>query len=128
MAVVTLLLGVLLPAVQYTRESSRASQCRNNLRQLGVALQNYEAQFRLLPPAVTWAPAGEPLGQSIAAPGSIDRVSLGIASATDPDRIRANWAISLLPTLEEESLYRAFDLRVRSPIPRTRPRSRPSCW
>ncbi len=60
---------------------------------------------------MTWSPAGEPLGQSIAAPGSIDRVSLGIASATNPDRIHGNWAIALLPSLEEENLYHSFNLR-----------------
>ncbi len=44
-AMIGVLLGILLPTVQYTRESSRAAQCRNNLRQLGVALHNYETQF-----------------------------------------------------------------------------------
>ncbi len=82
------------------------------MRQLGIAVHNYELHFRVLPPAVVWAPAGEPLGQSIAAPGSVDRISLGLASPQQPDRVYANWAIALLPFLDEENLFHSFDLSV----------------
>jgi len=110
LAVVGILIATLLPAIQQARESSRLAHCRANLHQIGVALHNYENHFRVLPPAVAWKPAGEPLGQGIAAPGSIDRISLGIATAEQPDRMHANWAISLLPFLGEETLYNSFDL------------------
>lgn len=110
--IVSVLLAILLPAIQSARESSRSAHCRSNLQQIGVALHNYELHFHALPPAVVWKPAGEPLGQSIAAPGSIDRVSLGLASPQDPDRVHANWVIALLPFMGEEPLYQSFDLRV----------------
>jgi prepilin-type processing-associated H-X9-DG protein len=106
------LFAILLPAIQQTREASRVAQCRANLHQIGVALHNYELDFRAFPPAVAWKPAGEPLGQSIAPPGSIDRISLGLASTLAPDRVYANWAIALLPFLDEDNLYHSFDLTV----------------
>lgn len=111
-AVVGILLAVILPAIQRARESSRSAHCQNNLRQIGVALHNYELHFHMLPPAVVWKPAGEPLGHNIAAPGSIDRISLRLATPQEPDRVHANWVIALLPFLGEKGLYDSFDLSV----------------
>ncbi len=108
--IVGILLAAVLPAIQQGRESSRATQCRSNMHQIGVALHNYEVHFRVVPAAVAWRPAGEPLGQGIAAPGSIDRVSLGLVTSMQPDRVYANWAIALLPFLGEERLYGSFNL------------------
>ncbi|QDV36096.1 DUF1559 family PulG-like putative transporter [Tautonia plasticadhaerens] len=58
-AVIGILVALLLPAVQMARESSRRAQCSNNLRQIGLALHNYEAALRAYPFGVGgWAPAG----------------------------------------------------------------------
>src|SRR5262245_39074525 len=45
-SIIGILVAILLPAVQMARESSRASACRNNLRQVGIALWNYETAHR----------------------------------------------------------------------------------
>lgn len=48
-AVVGVLLAIAMPAVQSAREVSRSAQCRNHLRQVGIALQNHHSQFGHLP-------------------------------------------------------------------------------
>ncbi|MFO0807701.1 MAG: DUF1559 domain-containing protein [Gemmataceae bacterium] len=83
MAVIAVLLGLLLAAIQRVRESASRLRCANNLKQIGLALQNYHAARGTFPPGiVTGKSAGEPY-----------------AGMT--------WLVRLLPHLEQESLWNA---------------------
>src|SRR5262245_47381091 len=65
LAILAVLIGLLLPAVQRVRESASRAQCANNLRQVGLAVFMFEADHRRLPPGAVqgpFPPAGVPEG------------------------------------------------------------------
>lgn len=88
-AIIGILVALLLPAVQAARESARRSQCLSNLKNISLSVLNYESTFGTMP-----------IGMSH--DGSDD-----IEAFRD---LGESWAISILPFMEEQSLYDSFDL------------------
>ena len=53
-AIIGIMVGMLLPAVQQVRAAARRTECQNNLRQIGLAVLNYESANSKFPPGQTW--------------------------------------------------------------------------
>jgi len=84
-AIIAILIALLLPAVQQAREAARRTQCKNNLKQIALAMHNYESSNNALPPSMAIVPT--------------------ITS-------NASWSIHgrLLPFMEQVNLYSQIDL------------------
>lgn len=108
LAIIGLLLAVTLPATNMARESSRRMQCSNNLRQIGVAIQNYESVYRQIPPAMIWNRRGEPFGGGTLPIGVIDHIAFGMQM----DPLQMNWLVLLLPYLEQSAELANGDVNV----------------
>ena len=110
--IIGILIALLLPAVQSTREAARRVQCLNNLKQLGLALCNFHAARRTFPPSSVWRKNGK-----------LDLTNDGVEN--NPD-LAENWVILILPQLEQQSLRASFDLTKPIPNPaNAKPRSLP---
>jgi prepilin-type N-terminal cleavage/methylation domain-containing protein len=93
-AIIGILIALLLPAVQAAREAARRSQCLNNLKQIGLALQNYHDTHKCFPPGYQGDPRNAPSGcGTVDCPGTYNR-GLGWG-----------WGVFILPYEEQGALY-----------------------
>ena len=99
-AIVGILIGLLLPAVQMVRESARRTSCQNNLRQIGIAIHLYESSFRELPPGrIGCDDSGESFGLPSCPPG-----------LSPEEKNGASGFVSILPQLELGNLSDQLDI------------------
>jgi prepilin-type N-terminal cleavage/methylation domain-containing protein len=87
-AIIGILLALLIPAVQSARESSRRTQCSNNMRQIGIGLQSYEAAHKRWPAGKKWS--GPP---------------------SDPKSFAQAWCNFLLQYIEEDAVHNSIDFK-----------------
>ncbi|MFG0240562.1 MAG: DUF1559 domain-containing protein [Gimesia chilikensis] len=91
-AIIAILIALLLPAVQQAREAARRSTCKNNLKQLGLAMHNYHDTHRTFPPGAVW---------------------YGIGSAPENGRDAnwgTTWVVQILPFMDQANLYNNYNM------------------
>lgn len=91
-AIIAILVALLLPAVQQAREAARRVSCKNNLKQIGLALHNYHDANRSFPPFF------------ISRSGNPSRIA-------DVDK-GANWLVFLLPYVDQAPLYSQWNFNI----------------
>lgn len=89
-AIIAILIALLLPAVQQAREAARRTQCKNHLKQIGLAMFNYESTFTRFPLPVYYS-----LGNGTAGYGG------NLTSSV--------WSLSILPYLDQANAYNLYN-------------------
>jgi len=93
-AIIGVLVGLLLPAVQQAREAARRASCRNNLKQMGLALHNYADQHNRLPSSST------------------SQIDFGVWSPNPTQYHLQSWATMILPFIDQAPLYNTINTLV----------------
>jgi len=106
-AIIAVLIALLLPAVQQAREAARRTQCKNNMKQIGLALHNYHDSFLVFPPSLTY--------DGLADGNTFGGTTNTCAPCGQPATYnlctyqRAPWTVLVLPYMEQTALYNQFN-------------------
>lgn len=96
-AIIAVLIGLLVPAVQKVREAANRMTCTNNLKQIGLAVVNYESAYSTMPPARVDAPQGYPVPD------------YGVPDSTTSVSNQHGPGTFLLPYLEQDNVYKQYN-------------------
>jgi len=102
-AIIAILIALLLPAVQQAREAARRTQCRNNLKQIGLAMHNYHDNFKQFGPTIWHSPWSDP--PEI---GGVDDWTNGT---------KGSWMVRILPYIDQAPLHNAMNFNGMGPGP-----------
>ena len=89
-AIIAVLVALLLPAVQQAREAARRTTCRNNMKQLGLALHNYESSYSCFP---------------------MEKIDFAVANGWYVE-YHQNWLQMMLPQMDQAPIYNSFNFNL----------------
>lgn len=100
-AIIAVLIGLLVPAVQKVREAANRMSCQNNMKQIGLGLQNYQSQLGFFP------------GCSINT-ATTNKVTLanGAKMGVKVTNVFHGWSVMILPFIEQEPLFKQYNFDV----------------
>ena len=90
-AIIAVLIALLLPAVQQAREAARRTQCKNNLKQIGLALHNHHDTYLRFPPG-----------------GANDQQPFGTSATGSSGNWGSSWMVYILPYIDQAPLYNGW--------------------
>jgi len=103
-AIIAVLIALLLPAVQQAREAARRTQCKNNMKQLGLAFHNYESTVGMFPPSITLIGAKN---------GVMNGIGQGVYNfpiGTKETSACHMWTEFLLPYMDQANVYNQINM------------------